>query len=79
MIEQKRKNTGRLLLNTGGRAVLSELERLVIELKLSKSDDRHDGQRKKEDEERTGIIPTPVFRACLSTEAGIWFDAWGAA
>jgi acetylglutamate synthase len=48
MIEQKRENAGGLLLNASQRAVLAELERLLIELKFPKSNDRH-GQRTKEE------------------------------
>jgi hypothetical protein len=52
MIQQKRKNSRRLLLNTGQHAVLTQLKRLLVELKFPESNDRHgekEGQLKLRD------------------------------
>jgi len=42
VIQQERKNASRLLLDMNRRTVPMELERLLIELKFPKSNDRHD-------------------------------------
>ncbi|HVR24832.1 MAG TPA: hypothetical protein VMU26_16095 [Candidatus Polarisedimenticolia bacterium] len=45
-VSQKRKNSRRLLLNTGQHAVVTQLKRLLVELKISESNDRHGGERR---------------------------------
>ena len=44
MIQQKCKDARRLMLNTFGRPVLAELERLVVELEIFKSNNRHNAR-----------------------------------
>ena len=44
MIEQKRKDARRLLLKMYRHPVLTELERLLVELKIFKPNDRHDAR-----------------------------------
>ena len=49
MVRQKRKNPRRLLLNMRQRAVLTELESLLIEFKFPKSNNRHGAERRATD------------------------------
>jgi hypothetical protein len=44
MIQQKRKDSRRLLLNMCRRPAPTELERLLVELKIFKPNDRHDAR-----------------------------------
>jgi hypothetical protein len=45
MIQQKRENARRLLLNPTQRAVLTELECLLVEFEFTKSNQRHGRER----------------------------------